>query len=435
MKCYLLQFLTASVYILKYHNYIIINYQNNIIIGGIILEKSEMCKMGFATRAIHGGYKPNDAGALATPIYQTSTFIFDSAEQGGKRFALEEDGYIYTRLGNPTTSVLEEKIAILEGGEAAVATGSGMGAITTAIWTALKAGDHVIAAKTLYGCTFAFLSHGLTRYGIETTFVDITDPEDVKNAMRENTKVVYLESPANPTMDLTDIGAISEIAHKNEGCIVVVDNTYCTPYLQRPIELGADVVVHSATKYLNGHGDVIAGLIVGSKEFIDEAKFFGLKDITGAVMSPFDAFLVIRGMKTLNLRMERHCANAMKVAEFLESHPAVETVYYPGLKSFPQYELAKKQMDLPGAMIAFEIKGGVEEGRKLMNNVKLCSLAVSLGDAETLIQHPASMTHSPYTAEERAASGIGDGLVRISVGLEDVEDIIADLKSVLDSIV
>jgi methionine-gamma-lyase len=393
-----------------------------------------MRNLGFATKAIHGGYKKNDAGALAIPIYQSSTFMFESAEQGGRRFALEEDGYVYTRLGNPTISVLEEKIALLEGGESAVATASGMGAITSALWTALKAGDHVIAAKTLYGCTFAFLSHGVSRYGVDVTFVDTSDPENIRKAMRKNTRVVYLETPANPTMGISDIEAISKVAHENPDCIVMVDNTYCTPYLQRPIELGADVVLHSATKYLNGHGDVIAGIIVGSKEFIDEARYFGLKDMTGAVLSPFDAFLIIRGMKTLSLRMEKHCENAIKVADFLENHPMVDKVYYPGLKSFPQYELAKKQMKLPGAMIAFEIKGGVEEGKKLMNNVKLCSLAVSLGDAETLIQHPASMTHSPYTEEERAASGIGDGLVRLSVGLEDAEDIIADLKAVLDSL-
>lgn len=399
------------------------------------MDKSDMCGMGFSTKAVHGGWKKNDAGALATPIYQTSTFIFDSAEQGGRRFALEEEGYIYSRLGNPTVSVLEEKIALLENGDSAVAFSSGMGAITSVLWTALKAGDHVIAAKTLYGCTFAFLSHGLTRYGVEVTFVDTSDPANVESAMKENTKVVYLETPANPNMNITDLESISKIAHKNDGCLVVVDNTYCTPYIQRPLELGADVVVHSATKYLNGHGDVVAGLAAGSKEFMKELRLFGLKDMTGAVISPFDAFLIIRGMKTLAVRMEKHCENAVKVAEFLENHPAIDKVYYPGLKSFSQYELAKKQMKLPGAMIAFELKGGIEEGRKLMNNVKLCSLAVSLGDTETLIQHPASMTHSPYTAEERAQSGISDTLVRLSIGLEDVEDIIGDLKAVLDTMI
>ena len=399
------------------------------------MDNSDMRNMGFATRAIHGGWKKNEEGALATPIYQTSTFIFDSAEQGGRRFALEEDGYIYTRLGNPTISVLEEKVALLEGGDAAVAFSSGIGAIVSCLWTALKAGDHVIASKTLYGCTFAFLSHGITRYGVEVTFVDTSNPENVRKAMKENTKVVYLETPANPNMNITDLEEVSKIAHENEGCLVMVDNTYCSPYIQRPLKLGVDVVVHSATKYLNGHGDVIAGLAIGNKDFMTELRLFGLKDMTGAVISPFDAFLIIRGMKTLSIRVEKHSANAMKVAEFLESHPAVDKVYYPGLKSFPQYELAKKQMRLPGAMIAFELKGGIEEGRKLMNNVKLCSLAVSLGDVETLIQHPASMTHSPYTPEERAAGGISDTLVRLSIGLEDAEDIINDLKTVLDTMI
>ena len=253
--------------------------------------------------------------------------------------------------------------------------------------------------------------------------------------MKKNTKIVYLETPANPNMNISDIEAISKIAHETEDCIVVVDNTYCTPYLQRPLEFGADVVVHSATKYLNGHGDVIAGFAVGTQEFIDQVRLFGIKDMTGASLSPFDAFLINRGMKTLDLRMDRHCSNAQKVAEFLEGHPAVESISYPGLKSFPQYELAKKQMKMPGAMIAFEVKGGIEAGRKLMNTVELCTLAVSLGDAETLIQHPASMTHSPYTPEERLESDITEGLVRLSIGLECADDIIADLKQALDKLV
>ncbi|WML35255.1 methionine gamma-lyase [Clostridium sp. OS1-26] len=394
-------------------------------------------EMGFDTRAIHGGHiGDKQFGSLATPIYQTSTFIFDSAEQGGNRFAGQENGYIYTRLGNPTCTEVEEKLALLEGGEAAVATGSGMGAISSALWTALKAGDHVVASDTLYGCTFALLNHGLTRFGIDVTFVNASNLEEVREALRPNTKVVYLESPANPTLKINDIRQISDIAHKNDSdCLVFVDNTFCTPCLQRPLELGADVVVHSATKYLNGHGDVIAGFVVGKQDFINQVRFFGLKDMTGAVLSPFDAYLIIRGMKTLPIRMERHCKNAMEVAKFLEAHPAVDKVYYPGLESFEDYELAKKQMSHPGAMISFELKGGVEEGKTVMNNVKLSILAVSLGDAETLIQHPASMTHSPYTAEERHAAGISDGLVRLSVGLENVEDIIADLKQALDLIV
>ncbi|MBC8590138.1 methionine gamma-lyase [Wansuia hejianensis] len=399
------------------------------------MNKEKLSKMDFGTRAIHAGYQKNEHGALATPIYQTSTFIFDSAEQGGRRFALEEGGYIYSRLGNPTNTQVEEKLANLENAEAAVSAASGIGAITSALWVAVEAGDHIVAAKTLYGCTFAFLNHGISRYGVEVTFVDTSDPENVRKAMKDNTKVVYLETPANPNMNITDIEAVSKIAHEKEDCIVIVDNTYNTPYIQRPLDLGADVVVHSATKYLNGHGDVIAGFVVGSQEFIDQVRLVGIKDMTGASLSPFDAFLINRGMKTLEIRMERHCANAMKVAEFLESHPAIEKVTYPGLKSFPQYELAKKQMNLPGAMIAFEIKGGLEAGRKLMNSVELCTLAVSLGDAETLIQHPASMTHSPYTEEERAESGISEGLVRLSVGLESADDIIADLKEALDSLI
>ncbi|MGI6344338.1 MAG: methionine gamma-lyase [Bacillota bacterium] len=398
------------------------------------MSKLDLKDKGFATRAIHGGHAKNAAGALVTPIYQASTFVFDSAEQGGRRFALEEEGYIYTRLGNPNSSELEQRVALLEGAEAAMSMASGMGAITSAFWTALRAGDHVVAADTMYGCTFAFLNHGISRYGVDVTFVDIRDPENVRRAMRPNTRVVYLESPANPTMYIADIATISQIAHETADCLVFVDNTYCTPYLQRPIELGADVVLHSATKYLNGHGDVIAGIVAGKKDFIDQVRLFGVKDMTGSVLSPFDAYLICRGLKTLAIRMEKHCENAMQVAEFLEQHPAVEIVYYPGLKSFPQYELARQQMRLPGAMIAFEVRGGVAAGKHLMNNVQLCTLAVSLGDTETLIQHPASMTHSPYSKEEREAVGITDGLVRLSVGLEDVEDIIADLKAVLDTL-
>lgn len=397
------------------------------------MDKNLAKKLGFASKAIHAGnFHDKNSGALATPIYATSTFIFDSAEQGGRRFALEEGGYIYSRLGNPTNTVLEEKVAALEGAEACVSTASGMGAISSAIWSAVKTGDHIIAPKVLYGCTFALLNHGLTRFGVEVDFVDMTNTENVKKAMKPNTKLVYIESPANPTLEIADITEIAKIAHKNEGCMVFVDNTFCSPYIQQPLSLGADVVVHSATKYLNGHGDVIAGFVCGKQEFILNVRMFGVKDMTGAVLSPFEAFLIIRGLKTLELRMERHCENAMKVAEFLEKHKAVEKVFYPGLDSFPQKAIAKKQMKLFGGMISFELKagkvGGVENGKKLLNSLNMIKLAVSLGDAETLIEHPASMTHSPYTKEEREASGISDGLVRISVGLENAQDIIADLE-------
>lgn len=398
------------------------------------MEKKDLEKLGFNTRAIHAGKKPDEFGTLAVPIYQTSTYIFDSAEQGGRRFALEEDGYIYSRLGNPTVAALEEKLAMLEGAEAAVACSSGMGAITSSIWPFVKAGDHIIASKILYGCTFAFLSHGLTKLGIEVDFVDTTDPKNVENAMKENTRIVYLETPANPTLEVSDIEEISKVAHKNENTLVIVDNTFATPYLQRPLSLGADIVVHSGTKYLNGHGDVIAGIAAGSAKLMADVRLVGLKDYTGSVMSPNDAFLMIRGMKTLGLRMDKHCENAMKVAEFLEGHEKVKSVNYPGLKSFKQYDVAKKQMSKAGAMIAFEVEGGVEGGRTVMNNVHVAKLAVSLGDTETLIQHPATMTHSTYSKEELAEAGIPEGLVRLSVGLEDVEDIIKDLDEALNKI-
>lgn len=394
----------------------------------------ETKKYGLGTTAIHAGTLKNLYGTLAMPIYQTSTFIFDSAEQGGRRFALEEAGYIYTRLGNPTTTVLENKIAALEEGEAAVATSSGMGAISSTLWTVLKAGDHVVTDKTLYGCTFALMCHGLTRFGIEVTFVDTSNLDEVKNAMKENTRVVYLETPANPNLKIVDLEALSKLAHTNPNTLVIVDNTFATPYMQKPLKLGADIVVHSVTKYINGHGDVIAGLVITNKELADQIRFVGLKDMTGAVLGPQDAYYIIRGMKTFEIRMERHCKNAKKVVEFLNKHPKIEKVYYPGLETHPGHEIAKKQMKDFGAMISFELKGGFEAGKTLLNNLKLCSLAVSLGDTETLIQHPASMTHSPYTKEEREAAGITDGLVRLSVGLENVEDIIADLEQGLEKI-
>ena len=391
-------------------------------------------KCGLGTTAIHAGTLKNLYGTLAMPIYQTSTFIFDSAEQGGRRFALEEDGYIYTRLGNPTTTVLENKIAALEEGEAAVATSSGMGAISSTLWTVLKAGDHIVTDKTLYGCTFALMNHGLTKFGVEVTFVDTSNLDEVKKAMKKNTRVVYLETPANPNLKIVDLEALAKLAHTNPNTLVIVDNTFATPYMQKPLKLGADIVVHSVTKYINGHGDVIAGLVITNKELADQIRFVGLKDMTGAVIGPQEAYYIIRGMNTFEIRMESHCKNARVVADFLNKHPKIEKVYYPGLETHPGYEIAKKQMKDFGAMISFELKGGFEAGKALLNNLSLCSLAVSLGDTETLIQHPASMTHSPYTKEEREAAGITDGLVRLSVGLENVEDIIADLEQGLEKI-
>lgn len=386
--------------------------------------------MGLSTKAIHAGVEgKNPYGALTAPIYQTSTFVFDSCDQGGNRFALKEEGHIYSRLGNPTTDLLERKIAALECGEAAVAFSSGMGAISSVIWTVCAAGKHIIADKTLYGCTHALLEHGVTRYGVEVDFIDTSDLEEVKKHLKENTVMIYMETPANPNLKIVDLAAVSAIAHAyNPEICVVADNTFATPILQNPLTLGCDVVVHSATKYLNGHGDVIAGFAVGKADLMKNVRLFGLKDMTGAVLGPQEAFLVLRGLKTLEIRMERHCENAKKVAEYLVSNPKVEKVYYPGLEKHPNHEVAANQMRDFGAMISFEVKGGLEAGKALCDNLSMISLAVSLGDTETLIQHPASMTHSPYTPEERAASGIPEGLIRLSVGIENVEDIIADLE-------
>ena len=385
---------------------------------------------GFGTKAIHGGkMKDTQYGALTMPIYQTSTFEFDCCEQGGRRFAGEEKGYIYTRLGNPSISAVENKVALLEGGEACAAASSGMGAVSACLWSIAGAGKHILADETLYGCTFALLNHGMTRYGVEVTFVDTSDLEQVKANLKENTVCVYLETPANPNLKISEIQAVAELAHAyNPAIQVVCDNTFASPYLQRPLELGADVVIHSATKYLNGHGDVIAGFVVGTEAFINEVKMFGLKDMTGATLGPFEAFLIMRGLKTMEIRMERHCANAKKVAEYLVKQEKVERVYYPGLETHPGYEIAKKQMQDFGAMISFEVKGGKEGGMKFVNSLSMIPIAVSLGDAETLVQHPASMTHSVYTEEELKAAGISAGLIRLSVGLENAEDIIADLE-------
>ena len=385
----------------------------------------------FATRAIHHGYNPMDnEGALTPPLHLTSTFAFETAEQGGEMFAGERGGHIYSRISNPTNDLLERRIAVLEGAEAGLALSSGMGAITSTLWTLLAPGDEMILDKTLYGCTFSFMQHGLAKFGITVTHVDLTDPANLETAISARTKVVYFETPANPNMRLVDIAATSKIAHA-AGAIVVVDNTYATPYLTRPIEHGADIVLHSATKYLGGHGDVVAGLLAGSAELVGQIRMYGMKDMTGAVMAPFNAMMILRGLKTLELRMDRVCSSAQTIAEMLQGTPGVAKVHYPGLPSFDQYDLAQCQMAKSGGMIAFELDGGLAAGRAMMNRVQLITRAVSLGDAETLIQHPASMTHSTYTPEQRAEHGIAEGLVRLSVGLEGVDDLLADLRQSL----
>ncbi|WP_306028076.1 methionine gamma-lyase [Stappia sp. MMSF_3263] len=387
--------------------------------------------LGFATRAIHHGYDPlAHEGALTPPVHMTSTFAFETAGAGGEMFAGERAGHVYSRISNPTLSLLEERMAVLEGGEAAIAFASGMGAITAVMWTFLSPGDEILVDKTLYGCTFAFFRHGLAKFGVTVTHVDMRDPANLQEAISDRTRIVYFETPANPNMRLVDIAAVSAIARK-AGAKTVVDNTYATPLLTRPLELGADIVVHSATKYLGGHGDLVAGLAVGNGADMQAVRLVGLKDMTGAVMAPLTAHLIMRGLKTLELRMERHCASAMAAAELLEAHPSVVSVHYPGLASFSQHELAARQMPGFGGMIAFELVGGMAAGIRFLDALQLARRAVSLGDAETLVQHPASMTHSTYTAEERRAHDISDGLVRLSVGLETPGDILADLEQAL----
>lgn len=389
---------------------------------------------GFSTKAIHGGgYSPKDNfGSLNPPIHQTSTFVFNNVEEGRARFAGEQEGYIYTRIGNPTVKILEDRMAELEGGEAAIAFGSGMGATSAVILGLLKTGDHIIATDALYGGTYSFLEMAQEKYGIEYTLVEMSNPDIIKDHINPNTRMIYVETPMNPTMKIVDLEKVAKIA-KGVGAITVVDNTFMSPYLQRPIELGIDIVLHSATKYIGGHGDVIAGILVGNNELMHEIRMNSLKNI-GSVMSPFDAWLLLRGLKTLSVRLDKHSESATKIAKYLEKHPKVEKVYYPGLDSYPQYELAKKQMKAAGGLISFEVKGGLQAGIDMLDNVMICQLAVSLGDVDTLIQHPASMTHSPIPSEKRLEMGITDGLIRLSVGLEDVDDLIADLEQALSHI-
>ena len=395
---------------------------------------SDSPSAGFSTRAIHAGHDPHACDdALVPPVHLSSTFVFETAADGAARFAGESAGHVYSRIGNPTLDLLERRLATLEETEAALATASGMGAITATLWTLLSPGDRLVVDTTLYGCTFGYFRDGLARFGIEVVHADLTDRAQADAAItgaHAPPRAVYFETPANPNMRLVDITAISEMA-RQVGATTIVDNTYATPYLTRPALLGADLVIHSATKYLGGHGDLVAGLVAGPAETLRAIRMQGLKDMTGAVCAPFNAYLVLRGLKTLALRMERHSTTALALARFLEAHPAVARVHYPGLESFAQYNLAGRQMTRPGGMIAFELTGGMEAVRALMDGLALIRRAVSLGDAETLIQHAASMTHSPYTPEERARFGISDGLVRLSAGLEEPEDLIADLAQAL----
>ncbi len=386
----------------------------------------------FATKAVHAGEDSDTtADSVAIPIYETSSFSFDSAEQGAARFAGKEEGYIYTRLGNPTIRALERSVAELENGEDARACASGMAAITTTLMSIVKKGDHVVATDCLYGGTLKLFLDILPKFGIDFTLIDSSDASNIKAAVRENTRLIYIETPSNPTLKLTDIRETVKIATEF-GLLTVVDNTFMSPCFQRPIEFGADIVIHSLTKYLSGHSDVIGGIVVGSRSFLK--TFDPIFKNTGPTLGPFEAWLTLRGIKTLPIRMEKHNENAILIAGFLEEHLKIESVYYPGLKSHSQHDLAKRQMGAFGGVLCFQVRGGLEAGIKLINSMKLCTLAVSLGSVETLISHPASMTHSLITREERLKAGITDNLMRLSVGIENVEDIMQDLEQALDKI-
>jgi methionine-gamma-lyase len=383
----------------------------------------------FETNAVHAGTAPcKVTGSLVPPIYQTSTFVFKNADHGAALFKEEAEGYIYSRISNPNTDMLARKMAVLEGGEAAQVCSSGLSATLCAALSFAGNGDHIVSDGVIYGGTFCQFSEQLTRMGISTTFVDTGNIKEVESAIRPNTKLIWTETPANPTLKCVDIKKLCDFA-KTKNLPVIVDNTFATPYLQRPFEYGATMIVHSATKYIGGHGDVVAGIVVGNKT--DIHRVWDFNGHLGTNLGPFEAWLLLRGLKTLHLRMRKHCENAMEIAKFLSKHPKVEIVRYPGLETDPNYAIAKKQMKSFGGMISFDVKGGKEAGKIVMNNVKLCTLAVSLGDCETLVEHPASMTHSTYNAEGLAKAHITEGMIRLSVGIENAQDLIKDLDYVL----
>ncbi len=377
------------------------------------------------TQCVHGCVIPNETGSVITPIFQTSTFSFRDVDHGARLFAGEEKGYIYTRMGNPTVEAVEQIVAILENGHKGIGCGSGMAALHLTFASMVEAGDHVICSEAVYGPVVGLLGDTLARFDISTTFVDTSNLDAVKAAITPKTRLIHIETPGNPTLAVTDIAAVADIAHEI-GARLTIDNTFMSPVLQRPLDLGADVVIHSMTKFLNGHADVVAGMVVVKNEE-DYKHFRKQSNNIGGTIDPFNSFLVARGIRTLAIRMQRHCSSAMKVAQYLDNHPKVDHVMFPGLESHPHYETHKKQADGPGGLISFELKGGFEAGKALMNSVNLMVLAVSLGGVETLIQHPASMTHASMDEDVRRQAGITNGLVRVSVGIEEVDDLIADL--------
>jgi len=388
--------------------------------------------LGINSKLIHAGHKADANGSVSVPIYQTSTFAFRNAAHGAALFAGEEDGFIYTRIGNPTIAALEDCVAELESGCGGIATSSGMGAICTVYLALLESGAHMVSTASVYGPSRGLMEKHFSRFGVQSTYVNTSDLTQVERALRPNTQLLYVETPSNPTMQVTDIEQVAALAHARD-CLVVVDNTFASPYLQQPLKLGADVVLHSVTKFINGHADVVGGIIVAQDMDLYKRLRKAMVN-SGCNMDPHQAFLVLRGLKTLGIRLERAQRSAMEIARWLERQPEVKTVRYIGLESHPQHDLAKRQMSGFGSMISFELEGGMGAGRLLMDSVRVATLAVSLGGVETLIEHPASMTHAGLSPEERRAAGFSDGLVRYSVGIEDAEDLIADLRQALDAV-
>lgn len=384
----------------------------------------------FATQAVHAGEAPcPTTGALDTPIYQSTTFVSADADEMAAVYGEEKFGYMYTRYGNPTIRALEQKLAALEAGEEALAFSTGMAAISSAILGYVKAGDHVVAARSLYGAAYNFLNKKLPALGASATFVPSTRVEDFERAIRPNTRMIYFETPSNPVLEILDIAALADLG-RTHGIPTVIDNTFASPALQQPLKLGATVVVHSATKYLCGHGDAMGGAVIGHGDYLSRLVHEIIRDF-GGVISPFNAWLILRGIRTLHLRVPAQCSNAQKIAEFLTGHPKVERVNYPGLPGHVGHDLASKQMKAFGAMISFEVKGGNEGGKKVMNHVNLFARAASLGDLRSLIVHAASTSHRAVPRELRLSMGVSDGLVRLSVGVEAVEDLVQDLDRAL----
>ena len=386
---------------------------------------------GFDTLAIRSGHRRTAELEHSEAIFTTSSFVFENAAQAAARFAGDEPGNIYSRFTNPTTKIFEERLAAMEGGEACVATASGMAAIMSLCVALLQTGDHIVSSRSIFGTTTTLFDKLLPRFGIETSFVDLTNLDDWKQAIRNNTRFLFLETPSNPLMEIADIRALADLAHENN-CLLVVDNCFCTPALQRPLELGADLIVHSATKYLDGQGRIVGGAVVGSKPLVTE-DIFAVIRTTGPCMSPFNAWIALKGLETLNLRMNAHSQQASHLARFLQQHPAVEQVFHPGLESHPQHELAKSQQSGFGGVVSFVVKGGRERAWRVVDATRMISITANLGDVKTTITHPATTTHGRVSDEVKARTGIAEGLIRVAVGLENIDDIVADLSRGLDA--